>query len=293
MKTSIIIFVFLSLLGSRFPDIGHVEISSTIVEENDSLTIATRKQYFLTHTEFGTLTMAREGTHTRAKVPRGRNGQDRSGITLPVGIDLAKGFSAPRHRLAIVQELGAVGALKEWIMEAPATSGAVARAWLDAHESPSFNSSEIRKLYLFGYKFFLQRARNRLIGNAPPIAAVAETYRLTEEQFRELAINDGSAEGDYLYELLADLAWNSNQFARGRQNDIAKALNITIAERLAASPFVGDLTKFDKQILRLKALRVIIEDGTIPTSRYGRIDRLAWIDAKVETLERMKRRNGH
>lgn len=250
---------------------------ATLEKNNDSTLIAKRKAYYLEHTEKGNLTSDREGAHSKAKVPKGRKGEDNSGITLGLGIDLAAGFSKPKARGRIADAINAEGDLRDWIVRVPTTRGEKARSWLkrDGNQSPTFNQTQMNQLYEFGYDFFLERARKRLLGiTGYPIADVLPAFRLTEEDFEDLPLNPAESEQDYIYELLADLAWNSGQFARGRQNLIAQALRVED----------DALSRVDKQIIRLNALRILIYQKKIPTSRSGRINRLAWIDSKVDIL---------
>ncbi len=250
---------------------------TNLLKGNDSTLIYKRELYYLEHPEKGNLTSDREGAHVKAKVPKGRKGEDNSGITLGLGIDLAAGFSKPKDRQKIADAINADEDLRDWILRVPTTRGEKARSWLkrEGNQSPVFNKTQMKQLYEFGYEFFLKRAKKRLLGiTGYPIADVIPELRLTEAEFDDLALNIEDSNQDYLYELLADLAWNSGQFARGRQNRIARALKVK-----------GDtLSRADKQIVRLKALRVLIYNKKIPTSRSGRINRLAWIDSKVDIL---------
>ncbi|QCX37962.1 hypothetical protein FF125_05760 [Aureibaculum algae] len=250
---------------------------SDLVKENDSTLIAKRKAHYMKYPERGNLTKDREGVHPKAKVPKGRKGEDNSGITLALGIDLAAGFSKSHQRQKIADAINADEDLRDWIIRVPTTRGEKARSWLkkEGNHSPIFNKNQMNQLYEFGYNFFIERAKKRLLGTTGyPIADVIPEHRLTETEFADLALNIADGDQDYLYELLADIAWNSGQFARGRQNHIARALKVE-----------GDtLSRVDKQIIRLNALRILIHNRKIPTSRSGRINRLAWIDSKVDIL---------
>lgn len=258
------------------PFSNHKEIIK-LEKDNDSTLIAKRKTYYLEHPEKGNLTSDREGAHAKAKVPKGRKGEDNSGITLGLGIDLAAGFSKPNARRRIADAINAEGDLRDWIIRVPTTRGEKARSWLkiEGNQSPIFNQTQMRQLYEFGYNFFLERAKKRLLGSTGyPIADVIPEFRLTEEEFEDLVLDPTKNDQDYIYELLADLAWNSGQFARGRQNLIAQALRVED----------DTLSRVGKQIRQLNALRNLIRIRKIPTSRSGRINRLAWIDSKVELL---------
>tara|TARA_R110002096_G_scaffold425395_1_gene634018 strand:- start:84 stop:965 length:882 start_codon:yes stop_codon:yes gene_type:complete len=245
---------------------------------SDSIAIAKRAAYYTEHSEKGNLTKDREGVNVKANVPKGPKGQDNSGITLAFGIDLAAGFSKASDRQKIANTIDAKGYLREWIMRAPATRGSEARTWLktEGNECPVFNEAQINNLYEFGYEFFLKRAKKRLMGTTGyKIADVLPEFRLTEDEFDDLALDPNAPDEDYIYELLADIAWNSAQFARGRQNKIAQALRVD----------QDTLSRAEKQIIRLNALRILIDKKIIPTSRTGRINRLGWIDSKVEILK--------
>lgn len=260
--------------GQLFSNLKEI---SDLEEDNDSTLIAKRKTYYLEHPEKGNLTSDREGAHAKAKVPKGRNGEENSGITLGLGIDLAAGFNTPKARGRIADALNAEGDLRDWINRVPTTRGEKARSWLkiEGNQSPIFNQTQMNQLYEFGYKFFLNRAKKRLLGiTGYPIADVIPEFRLTEEEFEDLALDPSESDQDYIYELLADLAWNSGQFARGRQNLIAQALRVED----------DSMSRVGKQIMQLNALRNLIRIRKIPTSRSGRINRLAWIDSKVELL---------
>jgi LAS superfamily LD-carboxypeptidase LdcB len=235
------------------------------------------QKYYTMHPESGTLTKDREGMHRKPEVPRGLG--DRSGVTLGVGIDLTtlvRKKSGKRGRLELASAIAAnSNVLGKWIMDVPNNiRGVTARRWLKDHPMPGggFTSVQLNQLYRFGRQIFDQRAKLRLLGKTGYRIADANPP-MTLAAYNDLALDPTSPRDDYLLEFLADLAWNSAHFARGKQNKIAQALT--------AENVKGD--RYEKQIAQLGNLRNFIERGKFGGNE-GRWRRLGWIDAKITQL---------
>ena len=155
----------------------------------------------------------------------------------------------------------------------------VARRWLKENpmKGGSLDEGQLNQLFEFGRIIFTNRAKRRLLGTS---TAHKASPPLTLAEYNDLPLTPSSPENDFIYELLFDLAWNSNHFARGRQNAIANALRVENT---------GD--RYEMQIARLRNLRNFIDTGALSKrgGNEGRWRRLGWIDAKIAILKKYQK----
>ncbi len=226
----------------------------------------------------GALTKEREGMHHRPEVPKGLG--NKSGVTLGVGIDLTaliRKKGGERGRIELVNAIAKNNiAQAKWIMGVPNNiRGAIASQWLKNHPMPGdgFTTIQLNQLYRFGRRIFDHRAKLRLLGKTGYPIADADPP-LTLNAYNNLALDPAHPDDDYLLELLADLAWNSAHFAKGRQNKIVRALSAVNVK--------GD--RYERQIAQLGNLRDFIAKGKFGGTE-GRFRRLGWINAKITQLK--------